>query len=145
MTLVFKYKKIERPAPYQSTNAPAIPVTFIGPQARVEVIGLLDSGADFSFIPKDLANVLGLKETNQSEDIGGISGNIKARKSRLIVSIGKGRERYTFPMYVYVAEEQTANDFPILIGREGFFEKFKVTFAEAERKIYIKYFSKQRF
>ena len=145
MTLVFKYKRIERPAPYPSINAPAIPLTFIGPKARINVIGLLDSGADFSFIPKDLAEVLGLKETSEIENIGGISGNIKARNSKMMVSIGKGREKYTFPMHAYVAEEQTADDFPILIGREGFFEKFKITFAEAEKKIYIKSVTKHRF
>lgn len=138
MTIVFKYKRIDRPDPFPSENAPAIPVTLIGPQAKIDVIGLIDSGADFSFIPRDMAEALGLNLTGKSEVIGGISGNVKAIKTVMKMNISKGNENYTFPVEAYVPEVQNDDDFPVLIGRNGFFENFKIVFIEAEKKIHLK-------
>ena len=120
MTLFFNYKRIQRPDPYPSEDVPAIPVTLIGLKTSVDVMGLLDSGADFSAIPKEIAEILDLDLNSQSENIGGIGGDVKAILSTMKVNIKKGREDYTFPIKVYAAEE-LEEDFPVLIGRQGFF------------------------
>ena len=138
MTLVFKYKRIDRPEPFPSEAAPAIPVTLIGKKEKIDVIGLLDSGADFSFIPYDMAEVLGLNLSQKPQDIGGISGTVLAVPSTMNINIQKGRENYTFPVGVYVSAKDMDDDFPILIGRNGFFEQFKITFVESEKRIYLK-------
>ena len=36
MTLVFKYKRIDRPEPFPSEAAPAIPVTLIGSKEKID-------------------------------------------------------------------------------------------------------------
>lgn len=143
MTIVFKYKRIDRPEPFHSEHLPAIPLTLIGIKTKLDVIGLLDSGADFSFIPKDVAEVLGLELSAEPEDIGGISGNVKAVRTQMKVNINKGNESYTVSVGVYVPTASMDSDFPILIGRDGFFENFKITFIEADKKINLKRYLQQ--
>ncbi|MBI2667875.1 aspartyl protease family protein [Candidatus Woesearchaeota archaeon] len=138
MTITFNYKTIERPDPFPSESAPAIPITLIGSKDKIDIIGLLDSGADYSVIPKDMAEILGLDLSSKSEEIGGIGGNVKAIKTKMKINISKGRENYTFLIGVYAVEDDMKDDFPILIGREDFFDKFKITFIESKKKIYIK-------
>src|SRR3989344_8165767 len=137
MTIAFNYKIIQRPKPYLSEHVPAIPVTLIGANTRIDIIGLLDSGADFSAIPKEIAEVLGLDLSSKPEDIGGIGGDVAAIKKRMQINVNKSKEDYTFQVEVY-AVEKLEEDFPVLIGRQGFFEQFKITFTEAERKIHLK-------
>jgi len=137
MTISFNYKRIQRPDPYPSEAAPAIPITLIGPNERLDVIGLLDSGADFCVIPKSMAEILGLKLNAKIEEVGGIGGDAKAIPSSMQLNISKGRENYTFVVGVYVIDE-LKDDFPVLIGRDGFFDKFKITFVESKKKIYLK-------
>lgn len=143
MALTFKYKRIDRPKPFPSEAAPAIPVTLIGSKEKIDVIGLLDSGADFSFIPYDMAEVLGLDISQNPQDIGGISGTVLAIPSHMKVNIKKGREDYTFDVGVYVSVKEMQDEFPILIGRDGFFEQFKITFIEAEKRIHLKKYNKK--
>lgn len=138
MALVFKYKRIDRPEPFPSEAAPAIPVTLIGSKEKIDVIGLLDSGADFSFIPYDMAEVLGLNLSQKPQDIGGISGTVLAIPSTMKINVQKGRENYTITVGVYVSAKDMDDNFPILIGRNGFFEQFKITFIEAEKRIHLK-------
>ena len=138
MTLTFKYKKIERPEPLPPEDAPAIPLTLIGPKEKIDVIGLIDSGADFSFIPQSTAEILGLDLSAKPEEVGGVGGSIEAVKTRMRINISKGNENYTFPVEVYVGIGPIKDDFPILIGRNGFFYNFKITFIESQKRIYLK-------
>lgn len=47
-------------------------------------------------------------------------------------------EIYNFEIPILVPEKE---DVPIIIGRIGFFEQFKITFVEAERKLEFKKFN----
>lgn len=137
MTIHFKYKKIERPNPHGTAYVPAVPVTLSGPKESVDVIGILDSGADFSAIPLDLAKVLGLDLTGKSENIGGVGGDCKAVKSKVTIKIENSHESYTYSIYVYVIDD-LQDEFPVLIGRSGFFNKFKITFDEKNLSVSLK-------
>ncbi len=143
MTLVFKYKQITRPDSFPSEVAPVIPLTLIGQKEKIDVIGLLDSGADFSFIPYELAEVLGLNMSDKPQEIGGISGTVLAIPTTININVKKGNENYTFPVNVYVSTKEMQDEFPILIGRDGFFEQFKITFIEAEKRIHLKKYNKK--
>ncbi len=59
MTLTFRYKSIKRPNG-TLVKIPAIPITLIG-ETKFKTVGLIDSGADLSVIPREVAEVLGLK------------------------------------------------------------------------------------
>ena len=138
MTITFNYKQVDRPEPYPSQCVPAIPVTLIGAKVNIAVVGLLDSGADYCAIPKGMADILGLDLSSKPEPIGGIGGDAKAIKTKMRIMVWKGREKYTFTVGVYVVVGQMQDDFPLLIGRDGFFDKFKITFIEKQRKIKLK-------
>jgi len=135
--MIFKYKRIDRPAPFPTIHAPAIPVTIAGKKDSVDVVGLIDSGADFSVIPREMAEIIGADLSNKPEEIGGIGGNTKAIETKIKMTITKGHEAYTQTISAYVVED-LQDSFPILIGRSGFFPKFKITFAEKTKKILLK-------
>ena len=78
----------------------------------MRVIALLDSGADTTVVPKDLAEVLGLHEMEQSET-GGIGGNVKVTKSRLQFKIQGNRESYPLDVPVLILQNPDA-DVPLL-------------------------------
>lgn len=137
MTINFKYKQIDRPEPFDGVYVPAIPVRLIGQKDTIEVIGLLDSGADFSLIPRDMAEILGLNLSGKPEKIGGINGDCKAIKTKVQIRIGNQHENYTFPIKVFVIPD-IDDEVPMLVGRNGFFKQFKITFNEAMNTISLK-------
>lgn len=136
MAITFKYKLIERPPPLNPTRSPSIPITLAGPKDSVDVVALVDSGADTSAIPSGIAEILGLDLSGKRENIIGIGGKSPAVKTSLTITIQKGHERYSFPMKVYVLLE--AEDFPILLGRQDFFENFDITFRDKDRRLILR-------
>ena len=95
---------------------------------------LVDSGADFSLIPKDLGLILGYElavaETlSQAEGIGGCV-NYALRN----VEIQLDSHIFTAP----VAWMQTEEYQDVLLGREVVFDLFDVEFKQADEKIVFK-------
>lgn len=135
MTLSFDYRKLPQKKG-GDVRVPAIPVTFKGNGSfPVEVIALIDSGADVSIIPKDLAELLNLNLSGDISTSYGIDKKIKVKNSRVEISVGKGHETHTFTIPVQVILE---GDPPIILGRNTFFNKFIVSFDEESQKIKLK-------
>jgi hypothetical protein len=144
MTLTFRYRAVERPDG-RVVKSPSIPVTLVGKAARYDVIGLLDSGADVSVIPKDMAELLGLDlERKPVEESRGIGGTVRSVSTvlQLIVEAKRGHERYqiTLPVNVLLDGESP----PLLLGRAGFFELFVITFDEDGQRISLKRVTRSR-
>ncbi len=137
MTITFKYKKIKRPNPFPTVHLPVIPITLVGKSETVEVMGLLDSGADYSLIPREIAEVVGMNLKKKPEPIGGIGGECNAINSNVRIKVQRGHEAYTFFVNAYIIDALD-DDFPVLIGRDGFFGQFKITFDESKRNISLK-------
>jgi hypothetical protein len=97
---------------------------------------LLDSGADISAMPKDVAEILGLDLSGKKEPAFGIGGQVSAVPTSVNVSIEKGHERYNFRIPVKVILGNY--DFPVLLGRAGIFDKFKITFDHSNEKVFLK-------
>ena len=68
MALTFKYKAMKRPDG-SLVKTPVIPITLIGKTFQLDVLALLDSGADVSAIPISLADVLGMKLDKSSYEV----------------------------------------------------------------------------
>lgn len=113
---------------------PLIPLTLEG-EVKLDVLTILDSGSDVTIIPEEIASVLGLRFTRDNEVTGIGGSSLKAKEASLRVTFGKGHETYGFDIPVLVPEKK---DVPIIIGRAGFFEQFKITFFEAEGKLEFK-------
>ena len=77
----FRYKEIKRPNGI-IIKAPYIPITLKSEKESLDFIGLIDSGADISVIPREAADILGLKIEKEDEATG-IGGKAKTSDSHL--------------------------------------------------------------
>jgi predicted aspartyl protease len=116
-----------------------IPVTFSNGEESFETMGLLDSGADFTAFTKEIAEVLGLDLSGPREKALGVGGVLETIRSKVKITVEKGHEHYNVivPVKVLMIEN---SDTPPLLGREGFFDEFRITFEEQNKKIYLKKF-----
>ena len=137
MAITFRYINIQRDDG-TLMSAPFIPVYIRADSGRlIRVVALVDSGADTTVVPKDLAIILGIKESSKAFDTGGIGGKVKVKHSRMSLKIKGYHERYTVNIPVLVLQNENA-DVPLLLGRNGFFESFDVLFRQAAQKITLK-------
>ena len=134
MTITFRYKTVKRPDGTQ-VKTPSIPILLMGKE-RFETVALLDSGADISVIPLSLAELLGLEINSKKVIAYGIGGQVDSVDTSVNILIEKGHEKYNFKMPVKVILEKY--DFPILLGRVGFFDKFIISFDQQNEKITLK-------
>ena len=134
MTITFRYKGVKRPGG-SIVKTPSIPITLLGKET-FETIGLLDSGADLSAMPKSIAELLGINLEGNVGFAYGIGGKVKSIESKVKIMVKKGHERYDFSIPVKVILDDY--DFPILLGREGFFDRFVITFDQENEKISLK-------
>jgi hypothetical protein len=129
MSFSFKYRSIQLRSG-RFISRPMIPLV-IG-REKLNVFGMLDSGSDITIIPKELAEVMEI-EYGEYNEVSGISGvAVRAREGKINVQFGKGREMYIFDIPILVPEKEGLN---LIIGRLGFFNQFKITFLEEERRV----------
>ena len=139
MTLSFRYKRVRRPSGVE-VKSPSIPITLSGNGGKWDFIALVDSGADISAIPKSVAELLGLDLSGKTEEAAGIGGVVPAIQTNISLEIQKGHEQYSIqlPLKVIISDYE----FPVLLGRAGFFDKFIITFDQRNEKILLKKISK---
>src|SRR3989338_8384925 len=83
MPIIYRYIHVPR-KDGTLRHAPFIPVIVRNKFEQVmKVVGLVDSGADTTVVPRDLADLLGMKENAASTETGGIGGKVKVKRSRL--------------------------------------------------------------
>jgi predicted aspartyl protease len=132
----FKYKSLPRKdGPPRRT--PTIPVTFIGPEDSIDIMAILDSGADISVLPMEVGEQLGLDLAKNRSPCSGIGGEVDTSENHVRVRISQGHENYAFDIPVKVVLDPKAS-IPVLIGRDGFLEKFEITFDEKRERISLK-------
>lgn len=98
--------------------------------------GIVDSGADTCAISKSMAEKLNLPLLGKKEITRGIGGSVESIPSRVIISIRQGTEAYRFNIPVNVILK--SHDFPVLLGQEGFFDKFIITFDKRGEEFTLK-------
>ena len=134
MTISFRYKTVKRPDGTQ-VKTPSIPIQLDGKE-KFDTIALLDSGADISAIPLSIAEILGLDLNGEKTPAYGIGGKVDSIETRMNIKVEKGHESYSFQIPVKVILGNY--DFPILIGRLGFFDKFVISFDQSQEKVSLK-------
>jgi hypothetical protein len=97
---------------------------------------LLDSGADISAIPKHMAELLSLDLNGKQEDAFGIGGKARVVPTTMNIEINKSHENYSFKIPVKVILEEY--DFPPLIERAVFFDKFDITLKQKDKRVILK-------
>ena len=112
---------------------PKISITFFGMNIESEVLSLIDSGSDVTIIPMDLANALGIEISDNEIEIDGIGGMAEPFKSKVTIKIDDLSPIPKMDLYV---SKDSKWDF-VLIGRNLFFEYFKITFYENRKRVYL--------
>ena len=134
MTIVFKYKRVKRPDETE-VRTPSIPILLKGKE-QFETIALVDSGADISAIPIGIAELLGLDLSGKTSPAYGIGGKVESVETAMNISVEKGHEHYLFSIPVKVILGNY--DFPVLLGRAGFFDKFVISFDQSQERVSLK-------
>ncbi len=142
MAIHFKYKTVKRPdGSYVRT--PSIPITLMGRLGQIDSIALIDSGADISAISEEFAELLGLDLDNEIDSAYGIGGKVDSIETFMTILIEKGHESYNIGLPVKVI--LGGYDFPILLGRNGFFDKFIISFDESKQRVSLKKVQQEDF
>ena len=118
-------------------KTPSIPITLKGNNnTPIEVIALIDSGADISVIPEGIAKFLNLNLDGKKEKANGIGGQISVINSSVNVNIRKNHENYdlNIPVQVILGPDEI----PPLLGRRGFFDEFVISFDNKNEKVTLK-------
>lgn len=134
MTLSFKYKCVKRPDGTE-VKTPSIPILLLGKE-KIDTIALLDSGADISALPLAIAEIIGLDLKGEKTPAYGICGKVESVETVMDIVIEKGHERYSLRIPVKVI--LGSYDFPILLGRAGFFDEFVIAFDQHQERVSLK-------
>ena len=117
-------------------KTPSIPIRFKGnSNLHINAVALVDSGADCSVLPMGLAEVLNLDLTGPKQDSFGFGGKIECIESSVTIQIRQNHERYEFKIPILISSDDSC---PIILGRDRFFEKFKITFDGKKQKLTLK-------
>ncbi len=134
MTISLRY----RPVKIKSGKViykPIVPL-IIGARNNIHALAILDSGSDITIIPREIADEIGIEYGDYNE-ISGLTGlPIKSREAKIKIIFGKGHEIYSFTIPALVPSIK--QDIPLIIGRAGFFNHFKITFIESEKRLEFK-------
>ena len=118
-------KGVERPSLYPLVNVQLYPEN--GRPINME--GLLDSGADSVFIPKGIAEALGLPKLSRITSSGVLSTGICYR-TKVGLIIGRTRSNRMDLGPIDAVFPSTESDIPLLLGRRPIFDHFQVTFEQ---------------
>lgn len=111
---------------------PLIPVKLYYEDRNVKTYGLLDSGSTLSVFRNEIAEDLGVEIPSGHEKmLQSASGLIKVFIHPLTVQINEERLDVNIGF-----SNELSTSFNIL-GREGFFEYFRITFDERQKRIVI--------
>lgn len=109
------------------TSYPSCEVEFLVDHTYLLYPAIIDSGADVSLLPQKMGLDFGLKKT-QLRYLGGVGGRTGYYLNYINVKIAT--KKLTVPV-----AWMTSDDIPLLLGRKGVFEKFKICFNEKENKV----------
>lgn len=156
--IVFKYKVIPRWNEHGEpiiVKKPVIEVTFRrfseskGKNNReIRMLALVDSGADISFIPLEIAQTLRLDIDESDNKILTIAGITSVYQTKVYVEIPiRGKRPVDVGMiHADVMPHESGEHIPeyIILGRRDFFEKFEITINETAQTIMLKDIHKDR-
>ena len=135
-----KFKYSQYPTPDgKSIYRPSVPIVLKNGSNFILVEAVIDSGADFTIFPIELAGVLNLKLDKNSKKsfLGAGSNPFTVYPSPVKIEHilrQSGFRPLKWKSGVYFAESQPA----ILLGNQGFLDHFVVTFDGKKKELEIK-------
>jgi len=108
----------------KGAQRPMVPINIGG----YEFTGLVDSGSDAIVIPREIAEAMKLEIVDKTE-LSQLDGSkIDCDIAEVEFEFGKGHENYKFKSRVLITDSPR-----IILGRNGFFNRFKITFEDDKR------------
>ena len=137
MSITFRY--MESPNPDGTFyKRPCIPITFSNGAEKIEQIALIDSGADVCAMDYRRALKFGLDLSGQRIKSYGVTGSIDSVITNVQIDVSRGHEHYSFQIPIRILFSDSNRIIHTLIGRKGFFDKFRITIDEANQRITLK-------
>ena len=141
LRFTFKYglqpelRGIKIPEDHPQKRYPFMPIYLYHEQKKtIPIEGLMDSGSDYMFIPKGLAEFLNLPK-GKKEKINGACGSCNAIETQDGLILGRGgKSREMNYGYVKAFFPEKERNVPILIGRTPIFGDYQVIFEDYKRK-----------
>lgn len=134
MAISVKYHLIKRKDGIEK-KLPYISIELNGEESNlwVETRALIDSGADISVIPKDFAELIGVKIDGEPGFANGIGGQVRVITSKMNLKIKGDHTTYQFNIPVQVVLDESK--IPVLLGRDGFFSYFRIEFDHYKERV----------
>ena len=122
---------------------PLIQVELVSEKESLTTIGLLDTGATDSFMPYEIADILGsIPESPKKEPVetaGGSTEFFPVVLKRLSLLTG-GKIFSDFPNFQMLVPAKPERDLPYtILGRDSIFKRFYITFKENIKKFVIEH------
>jgi hypothetical protein len=114
---------------------PVVPFTLAGPTETLDFFGLLDTGADETYITRRMAERLGLLVEHGSEYvIESAGGEVSVTYGIVKFEVTDGAERYKWQTSVGVTDQEWSE---AILGHSGFLEFFDVLFRGLEHEVVL--------
>ncbi len=110
----------------RDTKRPLVPIKFIyKDKSTLPILCLVDSGADYSYLSTEIADLLGidLKNVNPQRSFGINGSPFICYPSQITVEIGG--QRLLIPVHF---SSQLSKAFPCILGQEDFFSQTRIIF-----------------
>ena len=137
----FPYRRYEvtatpaSPLEYGALSRPVIPFTLSGPAGTLDFFGLLDTGADETYITQSMADRLGLViEDSLTSIVESASGEISIRYGSATLEVTDGDESYRWTTTVGITDQDWAE---AILGHAGFLEFFDALFRGRDREVVL--------
>jgi hypothetical protein len=114
---------------------PIIPFTLAGPSEALDFFGLVDTGADETYLTRRMADRLGLVVDEATEHIiESASGEVAVRYAQVMIELTDGVESYRWPISVGITDQDWTE---AILGHSGFLEYFDVLFRGHEHEVVL--------
>ena len=130
--LFFKYDKKVNEETNISYFTPTANIILINENESFETSAMIDSGADISVMSKDVAEILRLKLGKETK-LKAFGGEVKCKETKInIILKGKKNQFQLFGVKALVVD---SDEIDFILGREGIFNNFLITFDENNKKV----------
>ena len=114
---------------------PVIPFTLEGPSGAVDFFGLIDTGADETYLTRSMADRLGLAIDEQTQCIvESASGEMSCHYGTVAIELGEGEESYRWKTVIGITDKEWAE---AILGHAGFLEFFDILFRGHDHEIVL--------
>jgi hypothetical protein len=129
--MIFPYGEVKRAG--QARLVPLLPISIFGPSEAIDVVALVDSGAEQSVFGQELAEQLGIPLAKGERVVIIGVGEHDLPGVLVQVDLRLSKHRWTGPVIFCRELKQRA-----ILGQAGFFAYFDVTFRYRRKEIIVR-------